>query len=98
MATAPTPVPTVVWPVKCPSCGSLYNGETHELVTDTKLREKISGLETELATLRSANQSLTSDLAAANEKITALSAPPPPADDPPPAARKKGRDFIVGER
>ena len=98
MATAPTPTPEirVHWPVKCPSCGSMYNGETRELVSDTKLSEKISQLETELTTLRGANAGLVRELEAANAKITELSAPAPAPEPEPEPRRKRGRDFVIG--
>lgn len=82
MATAPTPTPSS--PIACPSCGSRYNPETRELVEDTKLREKIAQLDTELSTLREANaqlvagnSQLSGELATANEKIATLSQPAP---------------------
>lgn len=91
-ATPPTPeIPTT--PVACPSCGSKYNPATRELVDDTKLREKIAALESDLLTLRGANAGITRELEAANAKIVELSTPPVP---PNPEPRRRGSDFRIG--
>jgi hypothetical protein len=74
-----------VEPIICPSCGSKYNSETHELVEDTKLKERIAQLETEADVLRRAAADLRFKLETAQARLDVFDAPKP-----------KARDFIVG--
>jgi hypothetical protein len=78
-------------PVTCPSCGSQYNPETHELVHDTKLKTRIAELEAEKKILYDTSTTLQADLQAAQTSLGTANA----ILNPPKAKR---RDFIVGSR
>lgn len=72
--------------VTCPSCGSAYNTETHELITDSGMPTRIRELETE----RDVWQQKATELQAKLDVV------PVPDPEPPPEPKKKTKsDFFV---
>lgn len=66
--------PVAASPVKCPSCGSVYNPATCELSSDTGLPARIAELESQLETLRDEYSNLETVAAGSALKVTELEA------------------------
>jgi hypothetical protein len=82
-------------PITCPSCGSKYNPETHELVEDTRLPARITELEDQNRSLRTDLDVSTQSTVMLQTKLDAAQARIDNFDAP---KTKKTRDFVVGDK